>query len=274
MSDTPFRRIDIHAHLQSEEFDPDRAEAFRRALGDGTAIVNVGTDIESSRRAVELAEAYPEGVYAVVGLHPTDTAENFDPAAYHELARHPKVVGIGECGLDYFRMPEGADVGKVKAAQKELFSAQIALANEVGKPLMLHIRSGKNDDSGALVANAYADAQEMLRAEAKVKGNSHFFAGSIDDARGFLDLGYTMSFTGAITFARQYEELIEYVPLDMMHAETDCPFVAPVPYRGKRNEPAYVSAVVEKIARVKKLPLADVESALLANARRVWGVKV
>jgi TatD DNase family protein len=177
------------------------------------------------------------------------------------LLKHPKVVGIGECGLDYYRL--SADSA---AKQKEAFIAQIDLANEAEKPLMLHIRE------------AYGDALDILKTHANPpaggQGNAHFFAGTIEEARRFLDLGFTLSFTGAITFAKQYAELVEYVPLDMIQAETDCPFVAPVPYRGKRNEPAYVTEVVKKIAEIKKLPLEEVEKTLVENAKRVWRVEL
>jgi TatD DNase family protein len=251
----PFRRIDIHAHVTFDAYDADRDAVVRRALDAGTAMINVGTEVATSRAAVELAEKYPEGVYAIVGLHPTHD-EVFDPAPYRAWLSHPKVVGIGECGLDYFRSE-----GPSREKQKETFLAAIALANEFNKPLMLHIR------------DAYADALEILRKHAKVKGNVHFFAGTIEEAKGFLDLGFTISFTGVVTFAKQYIELVEYVPLDMMQAETDCPFVSPVPHRGERNEPAHVSYVYEKIARIKKLPVEEVERVLLDNARRMWKIE-
>jgi TatD DNase family protein len=279
-----FQRIDIHAHTNFAAYGEDRDAVIRRALDTGTAIINVGTQVDTSRSAVALAEAYDTGVYAIVGLHPVHTSasyhdadelgpdgstsqkgftshgEEFDPAAYREFLRHPKVVAIGECGLDYFHSEPA-----LIARQREAFLGQIALANEAGKPLMLHVR---NSNGGS----AYRDAVEMLRAHATVKGNSHFFAGTIEEAKLFLDLGYTMSFTGVITFARQYAELVEYVPLDMMHAETDCPYVTPVPHRGTRNEPAHVSYVYEKIAQVKKLSVADVESQLVKNAERMFGI--
>ena len=270
-----FRRIDIHAHLNFAAYDADRDAVIKRALEAGTAIINVGTQLDTSRKALELAEEYPEGVYAIVGLHPVHTSssfhdqeelgeggkeftsrgEAFEPDAYRELLKHPKAVGIGEVGLDYYRL--NADT---KDKQRETFIAQIALANEFNKPLMLHVRE------------AYDDVLDILKAHAKVKGNAHFFAGTIEQARKLLDLGFTMSFTGVITFAKQYAELVEFVPLDMMHAETDCPFVATVPHRGERNEPAYVSEVISKIAWIKKLPVEEVEAALLANAKRVFGV--
>ena len=251
----PFRRIDIHSHLNFAAYDADRDAVARRALDSGTAFINVGTQADTSLAAVKLAHAYEKGVYAIVGLHPVHTDPSFDPVVYRELLKDPKVVGIGECGLDYYHH-DPAQAEKQKAA----FISEIELADESKKPLMLHIR------------NAYIDALEILKSYPRVKGDVHFFAGTIDEARQFLDLGYTLSFTGVVTFAKQYAELIEYVPLDMIQAETDCPFVAPVPHRGQRNEPSYVSEVYEKIAQIKKLPLEEVERALLDNARRVFGI--
>lgn len=271
----PFSRIDIHAHLNFAAYGADRDEVIARALDSGTAFINVGTQRDTSRASLDIASKYEKGVYAIVGLHPIHTSasfhdkeelgeggqefssrgEEFDPAVYRELLKHPKAVGIGECGLDYYRSDPAA-----AEKQKRAFISQIELANESGKPLMLHIRQ------------AYPDALSILKAHSKAGGDVHFFAGTIGEARAFLDLGYTLSFTGVITFARQYEELVEYVPLDMIQAETDCPFLAPVPNRGKRNEPSYVSHTIEKIARIKKLPIEAVEEALLANASRVFGI--
>lgn len=258
-----FRRIDVHAHVNFDEYADDRAEVMSRALQSGTAMINVGTGAESSRSAVKLAREYERGVYAIVGHHPVDVGEAFDAASYRELLADPKTVGIGECGLDYFHCEPA-----LAAKQKDLFVAQIELANEFKKPLMLHVRTG------ATGPNAYDDAVEILKAHAKVKGNSHFFAGTTEQAGKFLDMGCTMSFTGVITFAKQYVELVEYVPLDMMHAETDCPFVTPVPHRGARNEPSYVAYVYERIALIKKISVEEVERQLMENARRMFGIDV
>ena len=269
----PFRRVDIHAHTQFAAFGADRKAIIERALASGTAIINASTKLSTSQAAVALAREYPEGVYAFVGLHPihttasfhdeqelgpgsqpfTSIGEVFDPEAYRTLLSEPKVLGIGECGLDYFHLADDT-----KAKQHAAFSAQIALANETGKPLMLHIRE------------AYDDALEILAAESRVAGDVHFFAGTIEQAKRFLDLGFTISFTGVVTFAAQYVPLVEYVPLSMIQAETDCPYVAPVPHRGKRNEPSYVAEIIARIATIKKVPLETVEAALLQNARRVW----
>jgi TatD DNase family protein len=273
--------IDIHSHVNFKAFDEDRDEVIKSALENDTWVINVGTQIDTSKKAVEMANQYKEGVYAIIGLHPihtgasyhdekelgeggkefTSRGENFDKDAYRELLKDPKVVGIGECGLDYFRLTEES-VEK----QKNDFIAQIELANEFNKPLMLHIRNNPEDKSH----NAYADAIEILKACSKVKGDVHFFAGSVEDAKAFVDFGFTLSFTGVITFASSYDEVIKATPLDMIMSETDSPYVTPAPHRGKRNEPVYVSEVVKKIAEIKGLPEVEVAQAILANAKRVF----
>jgi TatD DNase family protein len=275
--------IDIHSHVNFKAFDEDREQVLKRALDNNTWVINVGTQIDTSKKAVELAHKYPEGVYAIIGLHPihtgasfhdekelgeggaefTSRGEVFDKEKYLELLRDPKVVGVGECGLDYFR----CDTESIEK-QKKAFIEQIEIANEVGKPLMLHIRN--NPENKEL--NAYSDALEILKQHAKVKGDVHFFAGSLEDAKGFVDFGFTLSFTGVITFAKNYDEVIRNTPLDMIMSETDAPYVSPVPYRGKRNEPIYVSEVVKRISEIKNIPLDTVSEALIANAKRVWKI--
>jgi len=281
--------VDIHAHVNFTAFNEDRDEVIKRALEAGVWMMNVGTQKDTSQSAVDLANKYPEGVYAAVGLHPIHTSKSyhdkdelgpegneftsrgevFDYDFYKKLATDPKVLAIGECGLDYYRLePETA------VKQKEMFIKQIELAVELGKPLMLHIRQ------------AYGEALEILKkyyshhpgasvtppraGGEKIRGNVHFFAGTLDEAREFLDLGFTLSFTGVITFARDYDEIIRNIPLDMILSETDCPYVAPAPYRGKRNEPSYVSEVVKKIAEIKNLDLEKTKQALVKNAFRVF----
>ena len=265
--------IDIHSHLQFKVFEHDKEAVIERALANDTWMINVGTQADTSRNAVLLANKYREGVYATVGLHPihtgasyhdekelgvggkefTSRGETFDKNVYREFLKDPKVVGIGECGLDYYRCtPESIE------KQKKAFIEQIELANEFNKPLMLHIR------------NAYSDALAILKEYAKVKGNVHFFAGTWEEAKAFLDFGFTLSFTGVITFTHDYDEVIRNTPLDMIMSETDSPYVTPVPYRGKRNEPLYVKEVVKKISEIKNLPESEVAQAIIANARRVF----
>lgn len=275
-----FKFIDIHTHLNTAAFDADREEVIKRTLEAGVACINVGTQKDTSKSAVEIAKKY-DGMYAAVGLHPVHTSasfhdkqelgdfgkaftsrgEVFEYEYYKELASDPKVVAIGECGLDYFREPSD----EVQKKQVEVFEMQIALANEIQKPLMLHLRSGPS-------GNAYKDAAEILKKQAKVKGNSHFFAGSLEDAKVFWGMGYSTSFTGVITFTHDYDEVIRQAPLELIHVETDAPYVAPVPYRGKRNEPIYVVEVVKKIAELRGKKPTDLQNALLENAKRLFPV--
>jgi TatD DNase family protein len=283
--------IDIHSHVNFKAFDEDRDEVIKRALENDTWVINVGTQIDTSRKAVEMAHQYNEGLYAIIGLHPihtgasfhdekelgeggkefTSRGENFDKEAYRELLKDKKIVAIGECGLDYYRM-NADSIEK----QKKAFVEQIELANEFNKPLMLHIR---NNEKAELVTgkegspNAYLDALALLKQHAKVKGDVHFFAGNLDEAKAFVDFGFTLSFTGVITFTKDYDEIIKATPLDMIMTETDAPYVTPAPYRGQRNEPVYVCEVVKKIAKVKGLPEEEVAQAVITNAKRVFGIK-
>mgnify|MGYP003394467212 CR=1 FL=1 len=249
--------IDVHAHLNFANYDEDREAVFARARDLEIGVINVGTDAKTSQFAVDLVQNH-QNTWATVGLHPTDFSEGFDYEFYLNLAKQERVVAIGECGLDYFHQKTAEE----QAKQKEIFSAQIELANEVNKPLMLHIRG----------EGAYRDALEILKSEAKVKGNAHFFAGTWDEAKLFLDLGFTLSFGGVTTFVRDYDEVIRNTPLEMILTETDCPFVAPVPYRGKRNEPSYLPEIVRKLAEIKGESAEKVAEVTLANARRVFGL--
>ncbi len=266
--------FDAHTHVQFVAFKDDADEVIKRSLEAGVGMNIVGTQYDTSALAVAFAEKYND-VYATIGLHPIHTSksfhdakelgeggkeftsrgEQFDAAAYEALARSPKVIAIGECGLDYYRLEEDT-----KEKQKESFIAQIELANRLQKPLMLHIR------------NAYTDALEVLKAYAKVKGDVHFFAGTWEEAKQFLDFGFTLSFTGVITFTHDYDEVIKNTPLDMLLTETDAPYVTPVPHRGKRNEPAYVVEVVNKIAEIKNLPVEEVREQILKNTQTLFKI--
>jgi len=273
--------IDIHSHVNFKAFKEDGDAVIQRALDNDTWVINVGSQFSTSKRAVEIANKYKEGVFAIVGLHPIHLeelfhddeeiggegfathAEVFDKEKYLELLKDPKVVGIGECGLDYFHCkPESIE------KQKKTFREQVSLAQETGKALMLHIRNNPKDSS----LNAYNDVLEILKEFPGVKGDVHFFAGNIQDAKNFNDLGFTVSFTGVITFTHDYNEVIKSVPLNMIMADTDSPYVAPVPFRGKRNEPVYVKEIVKKIAEIKNLPENEVAEAIFANAKRVFDI--
>lgn len=266
--------FDAHTHTNFVAYGEDREDVFARARDAGVGMNIVGTQYDTSKSAVELAEAH-EGVWATIGLHPIHTAksyhdekelgeggkeftsrgEQFDIASYEKLAESKKVIAIGECGLDYYRVEK-----ETKDIQVQAFVEQIELANRLGKPLMLHIR------------NAYDDAIEIIKAHAKVQGDVHFFAGDWGVAKRFLDLGFTLSFTGVITFARDYDEVIKNAPLDLIMSETDAPYVTPAPHRGKRNEPAYVELVVKAIADIRGEDGEMVREQLVKNAQRVFGL--
>ena len=254
--------IDIHCHLNLEQFDLDYKEVISRAQGKEVGMIVVGTNYKTSERAVKIAEEN-ENIWAIVGLHPTEIpCEQFDFDAYRKLAEHKKVVGIGETGFDYFR--QGYEM---RDLQREIFEKQIAIANEVKKPLMLHLRSGLKHGE-----NAYKDALEVVKKHAKVHGDAHFFAGSWEEGKQFLDLGFRLSFTGVITFARNYDEIIKNTPLNMIMSETDAPFVAPMPYRGNRNEPVYVIEVAHRIALIKRESLEKTLSHLIDNAKKLFSI--
>lgn len=275
------RYFDAHTHMHFAAFDSDRAEAITRALDAGVGMNMVGTQFDTSASAVTLAEKYDD-LYATIGLHPTHTAasfhdskelgtdgkassesgEVFDAARYRALAKNPKVIAIGECGLDYFRLDEST-----KSRQADAFIQQIEMANELGLPLMLHIRASP----GTL--NAYEDALQLLKAHAKVKGDVHFFAGDWAMGKQFLDIGFTLSFTGVVTFTHNYDEVVRNTPLDMMFSETDAPYVTPVPHRGTRNESAYIPHIVTAIAGIRGQNEEMVTEQLISNVRRVFGLK-
>lgn len=278
-----FKYIDIHTHVNIHAFDEDADSVTKRTLDEGVAHINVGTQKATSERAVAIANEHESGVYATVGLHPVHTAksyhdhhelgdegkdfietgERFMRENYEALARDSKVVAIGECGLDYFRTE-----AHTKMIQEEAFIAQIELANELGKPLMLHIR----DVQGSM--DAYTDALSLLKAHTRVQGNVHFFAGTYEIAKQFWEMGYTTSFTGVITFANQYDEVIQKAPLEMLHAETDAPYVAPKPFRGERNEPLHVREVYKRIAELRNEDAEVVRCALIKNAERLFHITV
>lgn len=271
--------IDIHCHLDFKDYDPDRVDVLARMKESGVGAITIGTDLESSKRAVEIA-GQNENVWVCIGAHPREElpetsldvrevetnspGELFSTEEFSKLVQNPKVVAIGECGLDWFRI-DPADLESEKIRQTELFKIQIEFALKHDKPLMLHCRDSYDDVLNIL---------ESYKKEAgdKLRGNSHFFAGSIAQAKRFLDIGFTLSFTGVITFTHDYDEVIKFVPIDSIMSETDAPFVAPVPYRGKRNEPSYVIEVVKKIAEIKGLDVDFVAKSIVNNAKRNFNI--
>ena len=273
------RYFDCHTHVQFAAFDADREEVFARAAEQQVGMNLVGTQQDTSRAAVEVAQGRDD-VYATIGLHPVHTAKSyhdtkelgeggkefvsrgevFDFEFYKKLGQDKKVIAVGECGLDYYRLDE-----ETKKVQYEAFIAQIELANTLTKPLMLHIRSGEGGD-------AYADALNLLKTHAKVQGDVHFFAGQWEVAKQFLDLGFTLSFTGVVTFTHDYDEVVRNTPLDMLLSETDAPYITPVPNRGKRNEPMYIPDIVRKLAEIKGVEGELMREQILLTAQRVFSI--
>lgn len=263
--------IDVHSHIHDTAFDDDRDDVVTEMKERGFSTITIGTDSIESKKAIECAETY-DNVWATVGVHPVDNRnEDFDKETYRAFLMHPKVVALGECGLDYFHIKNfKGDKGVEMERQKQLFTEQIELAAECDKPLMLHGRPDQGMD-------AYDDMLKILdeakgKHGDKVRGNAHFFVGTPDIARRFNGLGFTVSFSGVITFAKMYEDVVRAVPLDMMHAETDSPYATPVPHRGKRNTPLYVERVYDRIAELKGLEKEEVRIQLIQNAHRVFGL--
>jgi TatD DNase family protein len=256
----PLRIIDAHTHIQFPEFDNDREDALKRAADAGIGIINAGTDTEMSRKAVELAHAH-ENMWATVGIHPT---EKGSAEELIHLADDEKVVGIGECGLDYFRVSETESRKK----QKELFEAQIELAHKMQKPLVLHVRSSEKKST-----DAFDDVLEVLSSHRNIllenPGICHFFTGTKDIAKKFLDLNLSFTFGGLITYNREFDEVLEYIPANHLLTETDAPFVAPKSHRGHRNEPSFVAEVAKFLADFKKVHVGT----FLENAKRAFSLR-
>lgn len=254
--------FDIHSHLNFRNFDGDRENVVKQMQEQGVWTVCVGTDKKTSKEVVGLADKY-ENIYASIGMHPTDTDEDFDKDYYLEFAKHPKVVAIGECGLDYFHMPEEPyQTEENKKKQKELFKKHIDLAIELDKPLIIHCRDSHDDVLGIL--GSYSDP--------KLRGDIHFFSGDLSQAEKYLQLGFAISFAGPITFTDAYDEVIEGISIDDIMVETDAPFAAPAPHRGKRSEPLHAVEVIRKISEIKRTSFKEVAEKTTQNALEFFGI--
>ena len=253
--------FDTHAHYDDERFDEDRDALLSAMTENGVGLIlNPGCDLESSRKAVGYAQKYPF-IYAAVGIHPENIDENWnnDLAVIKELAQtEPKVRAIGEIGLDYYWEKDE----RARARQQVVFARQMELARALGKPVIVHDR------------DAHGDCMEIARQYAGVTGVYHCFAGSVEMARELLKLGYYLSFTGVITFknARKALEIIRETPLDRLMIETDAPYMAPEPYRGRRNSSLYVHSMAETIAQVKGMEAEAVERITTENGKRLFGI--
>jgi len=259
---------DTHAHLGWKDFQADMEAVLQRAQAAGIEkIVTIGTDVENSRQAIQLAEKH-ENVYAAVGWHPSDAHEAPADFGSHlrALAEHPKVVAIGETGLDYFRLPEKSggspeEDAAIKKRQAEVFEEQLAIAREFGLNCVIHTRE------------SFSDTIEIVRRHAgKVRTVFHCFVEDAAAMQAVLETGGLVSFTGICTFknAQTIRDTIAATPLDKLMLETDSPFLAPVPYRGKRCEPAYVKEISECVAAIKKCALAELSHATRATAHEFF----
>jgi len=269
--------IDTHCHLDAPEFDADRAEVIARTWEAGIgAVVTIGTDLDGSRRAVALAESDPR-IFATVGIDPHD-AETGTPdalAEIRELARHPRVVAVGEIGLDYYPGPPDAPWHKApREVQQQVFEEQLAIAAELGKPVVIHCRDA-HDDILATLRRGHVETFERSNVQRSTPvGVMHCFSGTAGQALELVEAGLMISLAGPLTFlnARKPVEVARQVPLDWLVIETDSPYLSPHPLRGRRNEPARVRMVAEKLAEIKALPFEAAAAATTANARRLFRI--
>ncbi|MGZ6316351.1 MAG: TatD family hydrolase [Anaerolineales bacterium] len=263
---------DTHCHLDSDAFDLDRPAVIERALQAGvTRILIPGVTLESSRRALELAGQYP-ALFAAIGIHPTDpdTLDDHALAVLRTLAESPRVVAIGEIGLDYYWVTDP----EKHAQQREALRAQLMLAQELRKPVVIHARE-KEDASDGPCAQDLLSILEQWAQPSPAPGVLHSFSGSLETARRALELGFYIGVTGPVTYknAAYRREVIAAIPLDRLLIETDSPYLAPHPYRGKRNEPAYVTHIADKIAEIQSRTPQEVVAVTGINAARLfsWG---
>ena len=269
-----FTYVDIHSHLFFKDYDQDLEDVLTRMKEDGVSTITVGTELKTSKEAVAFARGR-EGFYASLGLHPNHAGEEtFSESDYAELAADPNVVAIGECGIDYYRLQSAGGSRQVeeKKNQYREFEKQMEFAIEYDKPMMIHARPTKGSMDAYLDIAAIIESRQKLAGE-KLRGNMHFFVGSIDVAKKFYSLGFTTSFTGVLTFTHDYDEVVKYAPLDMIMTETDAPFASPAPFRGRRNEPSYVKYVVEAIARIRDSNVEDIRESVVKNATRVFNLQ-
>lgn len=259
--------IDSHCHLQFPQYDADREEIIKRTLAAGCGMICVGTDLEDSKKAIELAKKYPN-IWASVGCHPNEKATSDWRLAtsileYEKLANNLKVVAIGEVGLDYYRTTEKDKQEK----QREIFQQFLELAKKLGKPIIIHCRDA-HDDLLTILSSHPPIPNLGLR------GVIHSFTGTSADATRYLKLGFYIGLNGIITFGDAYDEFIKVLPLNKLLIETDAPYLAPKPFRGKRNEPLYVAEVAKKIAQLKGISHHEVISATFENTKELFKIHI
>ncbi|MEX1998015.1 MAG: TatD family hydrolase [Candidatus Andersenbacteria bacterium] len=253
--------IDSHAHVMFDTFAPDRPAVVKRARAAGVKWIEIGTDIDSSKKAVAFAQKH-EGVWATVGVHPSDYAE-LSEAGWQELEQllqHDKVMAVGEVGLDFYR-------GGQLEEQLPILKRFLDLATKHHLPVVFHVRDGKESAHEPMIMFLHSLAREQ-----RPRGVMHTFSGNQTQAYAYLDLGMYLSFSGVVTFKNSgvVADIARTMPLERALIETDCPFLAPEPYRGKRNEPAYLTYVASKIAALRQIPTAEVERITEENTRSLF----
>lgn len=269
---------DTHCHLDFNKFDEDRESVIQRAIESGLERILIpGLDLESSQAAIELAELYPH-IYAAVGFHPTDL-DKFSEKAFEEvkeLATHPRVVAIGEIGIDYYWVKEREE----RAFQVEILRRQLAFAASINKPVILHMREEEDAWFGqasidllAILTEWYKNLQEQGHLLAEKPGVLHSFNGNLETAQKAIALNFYIGVTGPVTYknAEEKRQIIRQLPLEQLLIETDAPFLTPVPHRGKRNEPAFVAYIADKIAEIHMTTREQVAEITTTNAARLFG---
>lgn len=293
--------VDAHSHVQFPAYDADREAVLQRAKDAGVKMIAVGTQASTSEAGILLAHKNPDAVWAAVGFHPGHVvlaqharmsadsnadqrggwhhdkneqsqaeAERFDIARLRELAADPKVVAIGECGLDYYRLVTSDQrlVTSIKEKQKEVFLQQAQLAQELDKALMIHCRPSKGTD------DAYEDLLELSQMSNVKSQRSviHFYVGSLAITKKLVAAGFYFTFGGVVTFARDYDESIKYIPLDRILLETDCPYVAPKSNRGKRNEPSFIRETAAVLSGIKNIGTDALLAQVYENSKKVFRI--
>ncbi len=260
--------IDAHAHIHGKEFDIDRADVIGRMKELELGCITVGTSLEDSKKAVEVA-TNNDNVWATIGVHPTDTKETFEEKDFEELVKNKKVVAIGECGLDYFRLTIHNQQAE-KERQKESFIKQLDFAVKYDRSLMIHCRPSVNG-----VIDAHDDMLHILSSYkdlSNLRGNIHFFTGTKEIADKYFSLGFSVSLPGVVTFSDEVANTFKALPMERVLAETDCPYAAPIPHRGKRNEPIYVIETIKKMAEIKGVSMEIIEKQLILNTKKAFQI--
>ncbi len=272
-----FELIDTHCHVHFAAYKDDMEEVIKRSLKEGIAMITVGTQSDTSKKAIEVAEKY-DGVWATVGLHPLHLHEQeymdeneldvagfksrtevFDPEYYRKLVSHPKVVAVGEFGLDYYHKPPNIDEEKLIEDQKIATNLQIDFATEFKKPIVVHCRDA-HDQQFELLKQA-VDQNKLPR-----RGVVHCFTGSLEDAQKYIDIGFMVSFTGILTFSDEIQRIARELPMESIMVETDAPYLSPAPHRGKRNEPAFVKHIAQVLADIRGISYKKVAEQTTQNA--------